>query len=45
MACTNDFCIASDCDGEEHIDATGHTWFEPPGWRYNPATGQVEPPR
>lgn len=26
--CWTDFCIAGDCDGVNHVDATGYTWSE-----------------
>lgn len=28
MKCWNGFCIASDCDGIHHVDATGDTWSQ-----------------
>lgn len=27
-SCWSGFCIASDCDGVNHVDATGYTWSE-----------------
>jgi hypothetical protein len=37
--CWNLFCIAGDCDGVAHVDATGDTWEQRRGFAYNPATG------
>ena len=37
--CWNGFCIAGDCDGVSHVDATGETWKQRRGFAYNPATG------
>jgi hypothetical protein len=37
--CWNGFCIAGDCDGVAHVDATGDTWEQRRGFSYNPATG------
>jgi len=28
MRCKALFCIAEDCDGQHHVDPTGHTWYE-----------------
>jgi hypothetical protein len=42
--CWNDFCIATDCDGRHHVDATGRTWDQARGTVYCPAVngrGQV----
>lgn len=35
--CWNDLCIASDCDGNNHVDATGSTWRQKRGEAYCPA--------
>lgn len=32
----NAFCIATDCDGEHHIDTTGATWTQQRGTVYCP---------
>ena len=37
--CWNGFCIAGDCDGVGHVDATGDTWEQRRGFSYNPASG------
>jgi hypothetical protein len=34
VRCWNGLCIAGDCDGEHHVDATGHTWEERQGQVY-----------
>jgi hypothetical protein len=33
MTCWNSF-FASDCDGEHHVDITGHTWTQKRGQEY-----------
>lgn len=40
--CWNTGCIAGDCDGENHLDFTGHTWTQKRGQEFNPATGRYE---
>ena len=37
MPCWNAFCIATDCDGEHHVDTTGYTWTQARGTAYCPA--------
>jgi hypothetical protein len=37
--CWNDFCIADDCDGLHHVDATGRSWTQARGTRYCPTCG------
>src|SRR5215470_16803970 len=34
--CWNVFCIATDCDGEHHVDTTGATWNQKRGQAYCP---------
>lgn len=40
--CWSDFCIATVCDGAEHVDATGYTWRQERGQTYNPRTCEYE---
>lgn len=42
--CWNAWCIAGDCDGVNHYDATGHSWTQQRGYAYNPATGDYDLP-
>lgn len=41
-ACWNFFCIASDCNGKNHVDPTGYTWEQNQGEIYNPETDRHE---
>lgn len=44
--CWNGFCIAGDCDGTNHVDATGDTWEEAKGSEWNDVTAEwVLPPK
>jgi hypothetical protein len=38
--CWSGLCIAGDCDGINHVDATGATWTERHGDQYDPETGR-----
>jgi hypothetical protein len=40
--CWNAFCIATDCDGVAHVDATGDFWNQAEGTAFNPATGAYD---
>lgn len=42
--CWNGFCIAGDCDAENHVDVTGHTWRQAEGDVYDPEIGEYRKP-
>jgi hypothetical protein len=35
-ACWQAFCILTDCDGVDHVDATGYSWDQERGTAYCP---------
>lgn len=44
MECWNDFCISTDCDGENHVDTTGDSWRQARGEVYCPSEADYLPP-
>lgn len=43
LVCWNGFCIAGDCDGVNHVDATGDAWAQERGTEYCPAVNRYVP--
>lgn len=43
--CWNGLCVAGDCDGTHHVDATGAAWAEPADFPYCPVDDDYCDPR
>lgn len=42
--CWNAFCVATYCDGVEHVDVLATSWSQAEGTAYNPATAVYDRP-